>query len=261
MLVSRGTNDSSPQKAVSGKDNVCRAWISDRQASVNRAVPLHNGANKAARSDARQTRRQIDDARPEADAIERLNQRVIAKVALEILDQIFDIVTGQAVARDRVRGLRKALELALQCRLIGQFDIDVEILEKGIGEDLHDIGLRQQAHCDRSIGRAGGDPHCETRDEASRLLSTRRIDVAQEIQCAIAEPRHKGLADWRCQTGDEIGLAGLRCAEHGTAHRPIRGNPQSFGAAGVAAKFAGCSRRILPQNARIGDKPLAAAQG
>ena len=200
---------------------------------------------------ARQARREIDRLAPVVGAQLR---RHAGEEGVEILDQVEHVV-GLEIAHRRGlclgaefsqaladRGAIRALELGL---------LMIEIEQEGVAQDLHDVGLRQQPHAHREVGRAVAEAEAEAGDQAGRLAIARRVDLAQEVVGLVGEARLQWAAVAAGQDRDQVGFAGLAGAKDADTHAPAGGARQLAALVADLLQLADQRRGLLRHGRRL----------
>ena len=104
-----------------------------------------------------------------------------------------------------------------------------------VGQNFDQIRFREQTHAHRMPFWQGLRPgHGEAGDQSRGLLSSLRVDLADEVVGFPAEIRQQSSPGVPGQRGDQIGLSGLAGTEHPGAHLAPRrkaATPEQPGAA------------------------------
>jgi hypothetical protein len=99
-----------------------------------------------------------------------------------------------------------------------QRDIRIEILQKCIGKNPHQVRLGEQADGNRRARRSRWRAGRETADQTGGFNAARRVDVPQEVVFRVAEA-HLHRLSGRAKPRDKVGFTRLRRPEHGHPHR------------------------------------------
>ena len=153
------------------------------------------------------------------------------QAVLEVVAQLEDVLDLQRIDVVRAGGRLQFLAQfgdALAVRLLVGLGAEVE--EEGVGQDLDDVHLAEQAqrHVVTRQGLVPGDR--ETRHQAGGLVAALRVDLVQEAQLgglvALAEDDTGRAFLRRDQGTDQEGFAGLAGAEDADRHGPRGGQRQ-----------------------------------
>ena len=186
-------------------------------------------------------------------------QRMAAEMQVEVFAQFLDVIHREAALHSAARLLRQPQEQGGDVGGLGRRQVaHLEILQVGVGQDLHDVRLRHQPHRHGRLSRGRDAAHREAGHQPRAFLAALRVEVLQEVQPPVAVRRLQSLAGPAGERGHQVALAGLRRAEHRDAHRPLRRGAQPGRAPPEPAEVAGERRRVLLEPGAVRVQPRRA---